>query len=211
MKTETKKKNYKLNTSFLFFLLLSHLRARSSCSKFGGCCCCCSCCCCCCWERCCCSSLITRSRRRRPPLFSSFLNTNFVVLKKRSAPRFPQTAPFSPFPFSSLFPPLIITNVCSLFPLANLLNLSLLMVQGEEKERTEEEDFEGLVGREGGAGGGRVGGSSFPSLQFVSCGGGGGGGNSIFSMGSSGPFFSFSSSFNLLLLGRGGRYKRRLF
>ncbi len=62
------------------------------------------------------------------------------------------------------------------------------MVQGEEKERTEEEDFEGLVGREGG--GGRVGSSSFPSLQFVSCGGGGGGGL-YFLDGQQRPFFPF--------------------
>ncbi len=102
MKTETKKKNYKLNTSFLFFLLLSHLRARSSCSKFGGCCCCCSCCCCCCWERCCCSSLITRSRRRRPPLFFFFFEHKFRSPKKEVRSPFPPNRPL--FTISLLLP-----------------------------------------------------------------------------------------------------------
>ena len=98
MKTETKKKNYKLNTSVLFFLLLSHLRARSSCSKLGGCCCC-SCFCCCCWERCCCSSLITRSRRRRPPLFFFFFEHKFRSPKKRGPlPVSPKPPSFHHFP-----------------------------------------------------------------------------------------------------------------
>ena len=37
------------------------------------------------------------------------------------------------------------------------------------------------------------------------------GGGTLFSRWAAAALFSFSSSFNLLLLGRGGRYKRRLF